>query len=214
MNDPGGDSAPPKFLYTKRKRNRRPGERHAALNRIIVPPNKQTIMKKLFLIAVAALSMGLVSCGGGEGNASGEEQKAEAITDGNTFEGKNYTVTYPKDWKETMTMDDVLNAKSADDAISFSINFAEDGPTVDQLKTTGEGVKMMNKDDYKEIGDPKIEGNTMTVRRVSNEGEVETWFNVVFEGKKGVVGSIKAPADKEADAEKALKSILASLKAK
>ncbi len=171
-------------------------------------------MKKLFLIAVAALSLGLVSCGGGEGKASGEAQKAEAITDGNTFEGKNYTVTYPKDWKETMTMDDVLNAKSADDAIEFSINFAEDGPTADQLKTTGDGVKMMNKDDYKEIGEPKVDGNKLIVRRVNNEGKIDTWFNLVLDGKKGVVGTIKAPADKEAEAEKALESILASVKMK
>ena len=104
-------------------------------------------MKNLFLIALAAMTMGLVACNGGNnGNTStstsasasnsGEAQNVEQATDGITFEGEHYTVTYPKDWKETFATGDVLNAKSADDAISLSINFDETGPSVDQLKET------------------------------------------------------------------------------
>jgi|GEM_PF-2822125 len=180
-------------------------------------------MKKLFLISLAALSMGLLACTGGNGNntstsasatSSGEAQNVEQATDGITFEGEHYTVTYPKDWKETFATGDVLNAKSADDAISLSINFDETGPSVDQLKETGANVKLLNQQDYKEIGDPQIDGNKLVVRRVTNEGEIDFSYLLVIEGTKGVMGSVKAPADKEADAEKALNSILASVKMK
>ena len=180
-------------------------------------------MKKLFLIALAAMTMGLVACNGGNnGNTStsarasnkGEAQNVEQATDGITFEGEHYTVTYPKDWKETFATGDVLNAKSADDAISLSINFDETGPSVDQLKETGANVKLLNQQDYKEIGDPQIDGNKLVVRRVTNEGEIDFSYLLVIEGTKGVMGSVKAPADKEADAEKALNSILASVKMK
>ncbi len=175
-------------------------------------------MKKLFLIALAAMTMSLVACSG-SGNAStsasaGAAQNVEEITDGITFDGKSYTVTYPKDWKETFSSEDILNAKSADDAISLSMNFADSGPTVDQLKETGENMKILNKADYKEIGDAKIEGNELVLRRVSNDGEVDLSYAKVFEGTKGVFGSVKAPADKEAEAEKVLKSVLASAKMK
>ena len=47
-----------------------------------------------------------------------------------------------------------------------------------------------------------------------NEGEIDFSYLLVIEGTKGVMGSVKAPADKEADAEKALNSILASVKMK
>ena len=180
-------------------------------------------MKKLFLIALAAMTMGLVACNGGNNgntstsasaNNSGEAQNVEQATDGITFECEHYTVTYPKDWKETFATGDVLNAKSADDAISLSINFDETGPSVDQLKETGANVKLLNQQDYKEIGDPQIDGNKLVVRRVTNEGEIDFSYLLVIEGTKGVMGSVKAPADKEADAEKALNSILASVKMK
>ena len=145
-------------------------------------------MKKLFLIALAAMTMGLVACNGGNnGNTStsasasnsGEAQNVEQATDGITFEGEHYTVTYPKDWKETFATGDVLNQQ-----------------------------------DYKEIGDPQIDGNKLVVRRVTNEGVIDFSYLLVIEGTKGVMGSVKAPADKEADAEKALNSILASVKMK
>ena len=75
-------------------------------------------------------------------------------------------------------------------------------------------IILLNQQDYKEIGDPQIDGNKLVVRRVTNEGEIDFSYLLVIEGTKGVMGSVKAPADKEADAEKALNSILASVKMK
>ena len=176
-------------------------------------------MKKLFVFAIAALSMSLVACSGGKKDNSASEsseatQSVAEIKDGNTYEGKSYTVTYPKDWKESFSSEDILNVKSADDAMLFSINFGESGPTVDQLKQTGDNMKIVNKSDYKEIGEPKINDNLLILRRVTNDGEVELSYVKVLDGTKGIMGNIKAPADKEAEAEKALMSMLASVKMK
>ena len=178
-------------------------------------------MKKLFLFAVVALSMGLVACTGSNNTSTSTSasnndaaQNAEEITDGNTFEGKNYSVTYPKDWKETFSSSNILNAKSADELMSLSMNFTETGPSVDQLEETGANMKIVNQSEYKEVGDPKIDGNVVVVRRVGKDGEVEFSYVKVLDGTSGVMGSVKAPGDKEADAEKIMQSILASVKMK
>ena len=155
---------------------------------------------------------------GGIAAASGDLDKEERAAL-KVFKGLNKLIVIdfeeiPQARKETFATGDVLNAKSADDAISLSINFDETGPSVDQLKETGANVKLLNQQDYKEIGDPQIDGNKLVVRRVTNEGEIDFSYLLVIEGTKGVMGSVKAPADKEADAEKALNSILASVKMK
>lgn len=177
------------------------------------------IMKKLFLIAAVALSMSLVACSGGNKDNSSSEstesaQSVEEIKDGNTYEGKSYTISYPKDWKETFSSEDVLNVKSADESMAFSINFDAEGPAVDELKEQADFGKKVNRDQYKEVGEPKIEDNFMTLRRVNNEGEVELSYTKVLEGTKCIMGSIKCPTDKETEAEKILMSIIASVKIK
>ena len=177
-------------------------------------------MKKLFLIAFFALSMSLVACSGGNKDNSTSEssesaQSVEEIKDGNTYEAKSYTVSYPKDWKETFSTDDILNVKSADEAMVFSINFDPEGPSVDQLKDKADFAKRVNTDQYKEVGEPKIiTENFMTLRRVTNEGEVELSYTKVLDGTKCIMGAMKSPADKEAEAEKILMSIINSVKMK
>lgn len=176
-------------------------------------------MKKLFLIAAFALSMSLVACSGGnKDNRSSESaesaQSVEEIKDGNTYECKSYTISYPKDWKETFSSEDILNVKSADESMVFSINFVADGPTVDDLKNQADFAKKVNTDQYKEVGEPKVEDNFLTLRRVTNDGEVELSYTKVLEGTKCIMGAIKCPADKEAEAEKILMSIIASVKMK
>lgn len=175
-------------------------------------------MKKLFLIASVALSMSLVACSGNKDNSTSgsaeSAQSVEEIKDGNTFEAKSYTLSYPKDWKETFSTDDILNVKSADEAMLFSINYDAEGPKVDELKEKADFAKLVNKDQYKEVGEPKITDNLLTLRRVTNEGEVELSYTKVFEGTKCIMGAIKSPADKEAEAEKILMSIINSVKLK
>lgn len=175
-------------------------------------------MKKLFLIASVALSMSLVACSGNKDNSTSDSaesaQSVEEIKDGNTFEAKSYTLSYPKDWKETFSTDDILNVKSADETMLFSINYDAEGPKVDELKEKADFAKLVNKDQYKEVGEPKITDNLLTLRRVTNEGEVELSYTKVFEGTKCIMGAIKSPADKEAEAEKILMSIINSVKLK
>ena len=176
-------------------------------------------MKNLFLIAAFALSMSLVACSGGNKDNSSSEsaesaQSVEEIKDGNTYECKSYTISYPKDWKETFSSEDILNVKSADESMVFSINFIADGPTVDDLKNQADFAKKVNTDQYKEVGEPKVEDNFLTLRRVTNDGEVELSYTKVLEGTKCIMGAIKCPADKEAEAEKILMSIIASVKMK
>lgn len=176
-------------------------------------------MKKFFFIAAVALSMTLVACSGGNKDNSSSEsaesaQSVEEIKDGNTYEGKSYTISYPKDWKKTFSSEDLLNVKSADESMTFSINFDAEGPSVDELKEKADFAKLVNKDDYKEVGEPKITDNFMTLRRVTNDGEVDLSYTKVLDGTKCIMGSIKCPADKEAEAEKILMSIIASVKMK
>lgn len=176
-------------------------------------------MKKLFLIAAVALSMSLVACSGGnkENSASKSAESAqsvEEIKDGNTYEAKSYTLSYPKDWKETFATDDILNVKSADESMLFSINYDPEGPKADELKEKADFAKLVNRDQYKEVGEPKITDNFVTLRRVTNEGEVELSYTKVFEGTKCIMGAMKAPADKEAEAEKILMGIINSVKLK
>ena len=176
-------------------------------------------MKKLFLIAAFTLSMSLVACSGGNKDNSSSEsaesaQSVEEIKDGNTYEGKSYTISYPKDWKETFSSEDVLNVKSADESMVFSINFDAEGPAVDELKEQADFAKKVNTDQYKEVGEPKVEDNFLTLRRVTNDGEVELSYTKVLEGTKCIMGAIKCPAEKEAEAEKILMSIIASVKMK
>ena len=172
-------------------------------------------MKKLFLIAAVALSMSLVACSGGNKDNSKESaQSVEEIKDGNTYEGKSYTITYPKDWKESFSSEDLLNVKSADETMLFSINFDPEGGTVDQLKEKGDFAKLVNQKEYKEVGDPKITDNLLLLRRVKNEGEVELSYMKVLEGSKCIMGNITSPADKEAEAEKILMSLISSVKMK
>lgn len=177
-------------------------------------------MKKLFLIAAVALSMSLVACSGDNkdnstSDSSESAQSVEEIKDGNTFDAKSYTISYPKDWKETFSTEDVLNVKSTDEAMTFSINFDAEGPTADQLKDKAEFAKMVNRDQYKEVGEPKIiSENFITLRRVTNEGEVELSYTKVLDGTKCIMGAMKSPADKEAEAEKILMGIINSVKMK
>ena len=176
-------------------------------------------MKKLFLIASVALSMSLVACSGNKDNSTSDSaesaQSVEEIKDGNTFEAKSYTLSYPKDWKETFSTDDILNVKSADEAMLFSINYDAEGPKVDELKEKADFAKRVNTDLYKEVGEPQIIANNfITLRRVTNEGEVELSYTKVFEGTKCIMGAMKSPADKEAEAEKILMGIINSVKLK
>lgn len=178
------------------------------------------IMKKLFFIAAVALSMSLVACSGSNkdnstSDSSESAQSVEEIKDGNTYEAKSYTLNYPKDWKETFSTDDILNVKSADEAMVFSINYDAEGPTADQLKEKADFAKRVNTDLYKEVGEPQIiADNFITLRRVTNEGEVELSYTKVFEGTKCIMGAMKSPADKEAKAEKILMGIINSVKLK
>ncbi|MBO4813714.1 MAG: hypothetical protein J5523_02010 [Muribaculaceae bacterium] len=179
-------------------------------------------MKKLFLISAVALLMGLVACSGNKDNSTSDSsessesvQSVEEIKDGNTFDAKSYTISYPKDWKKTFSTDDILNVKSADKTMTFSINYDAEGPTADQLKEKADFAKLVNTDLYKEVDEPKIiADNFITLRRVTNEGEVELSYTKVFEGTKCIMGSMKSPADKEAEAEKILMSIINSVKLK
>ena len=176
-------------------------------------------MKNFFLIAAVALSMGLVACSGNKDNitrdSSESAQSVEEIKDGNTFEAKSYTISYPKDWKETFSTDDILNVKSADETMLFSINYDAEGPTADQLKGKADFAKRVNTDLYKEEDEPKIiADNFITLRRVTNEGEVELSYTKVFEGTKCIMGAMKSPANKEAEAENILMSIINSVKLK
>lgn len=169
-------------------------------------------MKKISLLLIAAATFAFTSCGGNkEGATQDPAQEAaaqEAVKDGVNFEGEHYTLTYPKGWQETSAFGDVLNVQSEDGEMKFIANFDDGGPTIAQLGEYATNLKAFHQNGKME--EPVINDKVLTVKAV-DEGNVEIHFAIMKEDKVGLIGSIKAPEAKAADAETALKGIMGSV---
>lgn len=173
-------------------------------------------MKKILFLVMAVAAMTFTSCDGTQkdgaqsGAASQEQTDAQEL---NQYEGKSFTVGYPKAWKESYAGEDMLNAGSEDNTINLDITFNGSGPSADQLKQAADNFAGMKKNNGATVDEPKIEGNVLKLRSVK-DGEVDQFFIVVLDGTKGVSGSVKFKEDKAAEAEAALNAILGSVKLK
>lgn len=150
-------------------------------------------MKKLFIMALAAVAF--AACGGGNGSSN-----VEPLKDGVTFECDNYTVMVPTGMEETFRYGDVLNLKTADGDVKFVINYFTGGPTKSQLKTTGDGLKGMVHalDQNCKSEEPKVDGNMVTLKTIT-EGNVRMDFTLLKEDRVGVTGNFEFPESQAAD---------------
>lgn len=169
-------------------------------------------MKKFSFFAVFALAALLtVACGskGQEATAEGGAEAAEAVQDGNKFEGQNFTLVYPKEWKETFASEGTLNA-SSEDGVSLDATYNDMGPAVSELNVYANNWKGMKEASGATVEAPDIEGSVLTIKSVA-DGKTEMHFVVMKEDKIGVAGSLKFPEGKEADFEPVLQSIIKSV---
>lgn len=167
-------------------------------------------MKKLFLLMMAVCAMTLVSCGDKAKSGESAEEVA-ALTDGNAFDGKSYTFTYPKEWKETYKSDDNLNAGIDD--IQFDATFSDypcKPEDFNKFVENLEGMEMFK--DFK-WEDAKINGDILTFKGVNGDN-VENKFVVYLGEKAGVAGTFKYPVAKANEVEALIMPILKSMKKK
>lgn len=168
-------------------------------------------MKKLAMIALAAVAtFAATSCGGEEKKAN-DEAAAAAVQDGNKFETEKYSITYPKEWKETSTFQNTINAESADGEMKLIANCDDGGPTIAQLGEYANNLKAFHQSG--KVEDPVINDKTMTMKAVDPD-KVEIHFAVMKEDKVGVIGSIKCPEAKAGEAETILQGIMNSIQFK
>ncbi len=173
-------------------------------------------MKKLFLLMVAAMAMTFVSCdnsakgsGDNDSTASGEAQAEMA--EGNTFEGANFTMMYPKEWKETYKSDATINAGAEDVKMDATFSDYPCKPAdFKQYYANFTGMSM-NKD-Y-QFEEPKIDENIMTFKGVNGD-KAFTNFVVFIDDKAGVAGKVEYPVAKAEEVEKTIMPMLKSIKKK
>ena len=139
-----------------------------------------------------------VSCKGG-GEKAKEEFKVP--DDWKTYEAAAYTISFPE--MEISWSDETLLNASNDD-LFVSSNFYEGGPTIDQIKQTGENLVAMIKAMGKVPGTPVVEDNVVTVTAEDKDaGKTAIHYTIIGEGTKGVSGSVTYKTGDKANAETA-----------
>lgn len=162
-------------------------------------------MKKLFILAVAAVAF--ASCGGNGGSSS----KVEPLKEGVKFELDNYSIMLPTGMEETFKLGDVLNA-SCPDGAKFVINYYTGGPTKSQLKMTGDGLKgMVHAWDQSAVSeDPVVDDNMVTLKsKIGNNVRMD--FSYLKEDRVGVTGNFEYPESEAAKYEGMFLPILKSV---
>lgn len=165
-----------------------------------------------------ATMFALSSCGNKAvaDNVKAEENaEAEKIADdGTTFDGKNFSLVYPKEFAETYSSDDVVNAedKSGGDC-KLDATYNDMGPTLSELKIYAENWTAMKKADDCNVEKPVIDGKVLTIKSVEDD-ETEIHFVVMKEDRIGIAGSLKFKSEDEAKYEPVVRSIIKSIKFK
>lgn len=177
-------------------------------------------MKKFQLFLFICAALGLSACNGktdnnttNESNAD-NEQVAEALADGNTFEGANFSLVYPKELTETYSSETMFNADDkSGNYCHIDATWNDSGATISQLPEYSKNWKGMKEKDGCTVDEPVINDKILTIKAVK-DGKVELHFVVMKEDRLGVTGSLKFDAGKESQYEPVLKSIIASVKFK
>ena len=162
-------------------------------------------MKKLFILAVAAVAF--AACGGNGGSSS----NVEPLKEGAKFEMDNFSIMLPTGMEESYKSGDVLNA-TCEDGAKFVINHFTGGPTKSQLKQTGEGLKgMVHAWDQSAVSEnPVVDGNMVTLKSKIGDN-VRYDFTYLKEDRVGVTGNFEFPEAEAAKYEDKFLPILKSV---
>lgn len=166
--------------------------------------NLITMKKILAVIAFAAISMTV---------------SAQVVKDLVTYDGPQFSVQHPKDYKDVVDpWDDAVNVWKKDDNHKLSVWYGDDVTPVDMLKLYGETVKMSkeNPDDGTpgwKIDDPIIKDNIMILRKVREEF-VEYDYVVVIQETEAFTGVFSCMLNEEEEYLPILNKILHTMKKK
>ena len=158
------------------------------------------MIRKLFMMMMLALAVTLVASG----------NTPIPGYDWTTFEGANFTISYPDAMVETYAGDDIMNARSEDETIALNASYDDYGPRVDQLKTVANNCVYMMEQSGAEVDEPIIEGKMLMVRSVK-DGVVSIYFTVLKEDGIGVIGNLDFPLENESDWASRFKGIIESI---
>ena len=172
-------------------------------------------MKKIFYFVVAATVCMIAACGG-KNQQSAEEDKAaqELAANGTVFEGANFTITYPKEWKETFKNDVTINAAADDNYTKMDATFSDMPCKPADFEQYYKNFTNMSMHASFKFDEPVIDGNILTFKGAKEDGFTMTNFVVYIDDHAGVAGSFKYPAEKAAEIEKIIKPVLKSIKKK
>ena len=173
-------------------------------------------MKKIIYFVMAAAVCVLAACGGKSSQQSAEEEKAsqELAANGTVFEGANFSITYPKEWKETFKNEITINAAADDNYTKMDATFSDMPCKPADFEQYYKNFTGMSMHASFKFDQPVIDGNILTFKGVKEDGFCMTNFVVFIDNAAGVAGSFKYPAEKAAEVEKLIKPILSSIKKK
>ena len=190
--------------------------------------------KALFVIAIVATAVALVSCGNkqGKGQAapSGKDKAETALPAGfKTFDFANFSISLPEEFTTSYGADSDNVSFSSEamltlpdgEEVSSSANvncgFMTGGAKPAQLKETAANLKLGQEATGEVCDEPKISGNTITMRHYyENDGyKVITWrWWIVSEDGRNIAGNIYFPDTQAQFYEPVVDAIVKSIKFK
>ena len=152
-------------------------------------------MKKIFLIALAASLMSVVSCGGGsdaKADEKGEAAQTEATAQSDFVDVDNgeFSFSHPKALKATLTTSRVINMKTDDKKASLDMTLGKLGPAVEELNHYATVNEDKKKNAGEEVDKPIVEGNVLKIRSVK-DGVITQFFVIAHDGKRSITGELK-----------------------
>ncbi|MBO4593740.1 MAG: hypothetical protein J5678_06115 [Bacteroidaceae bacterium] len=172
-------------------------------------------MKKIVLcFAVALAATAMLSCGSSKQSPEEEQAAQQLAANGTVFEGANFTITYPKEWKETFKSEGTINAAADDNYTKMDATFSDYPCKPCDFEQYYTNLTNMSMHASFKFDKPVIEDNIMTFKGVKDDGFTMTNFVVYLDDHAGVAGSFKYPAEKAAEVEALIKPILNSIKKK
>ena len=171
-------------------------------------------MKKIFYFVVAAAVCVMTACGS-KSQQNPEEEKAaqELAANGTVFEGANYTITYPKEWKESYKNENTINAEAGDNYTKMDATFSDYPCKPADFEQYYKNFTSMSMHSSFKFDQPVIDGNILTFKGVNGDFAM-TNFIVFIDNNAGVAGSVKYPVAKAAEVEPIIKPMLNTIKKK
>ena len=161
-------------------------------------------MKRIILLAVMALTLGLAS----------------QAQDFKTYENKAFSIDYPADWEVTWDSETFMNLANEDESIRFDISYNEEGPTKEQLQQCVDNWVYMKESKGYEIDQKLVKEDYALVRSIEPNEEDDTlktvvvWFIMISNEPECFCGTIQSDLEHANEALDALVNMLSTLNPK